>query len=114
MDRRAVQYFPNSPGRLSASAFLGVTSVGPGNVFQPGGLRPRFIQPTDPFIPEPTRDLRCACIYHRTAALLLWYLSACLFGRNPLISNPALPFIGWLLLLHTLLPKAPYGSLTAR
>jgi len=50
----------------------------------------------------------------RTAALLLWYLSACLFGRNPLISNPALPFIGWLLLLHTLLPKAPYGSLTAR
>src|SRR5262249_40266522 len=53
-------------------------------------------------------------LWDRTAAFLLWYLLACLLGRNPLISNPALPFIGWLLLLHTLLPKAPYGSLSAR
>src|SRR5215467_8953439 len=51
--------------------------------------------------------------WDRTAAFFLWYLLACLLGRNPLISNPALPFIGWLLLLLTLLPKAPYGSLTA-
>jgi predicted DCC family thiol-disulfide oxidoreductase YuxK len=52
--------------------------------------------------------------WDRTAAFVLWYLWACLLGRNPLISNPALPFIGWLLLLHTLLPKAPYGSWAAR
>ena len=52
--------------------------------------------------------------WDRPAALVLWYLWACLLGRNPLISNPALPFIGWLLLLHTVLPTAPYGSLTAR
>ena len=52
--------------------------------------------------------------WDRPAAFGLWYLWACLLGRNPLISNPALPFIGWLLLLHTLLPKAPYGSWAAR
>ena len=52
--------------------------------------------------------------WDRPAALVLWYLWACLLGRNPLISNPALPFIGWLLLLHAILPKAPYGSWAAR
>ena len=53
-------------------------------------------------------------IWDRPAAFVLWYLWACLLGRNPLISNPAIPFIGWLLLLHTTLPTAPYGSLAAR
>ena len=52
--------------------------------------------------------------WDRPAALVLWYLWACLLGRNSLISNPALPFIGWLLLLHAVLPKAPYGSWAAR
>jgi predicted DCC family thiol-disulfide oxidoreductase YuxK len=52
--------------------------------------------------------------WDRPAALALWYLWACLLGRNPLISNPAFPFIGWLLLLHVVLPKAPYGSWAAR
>jgi predicted DCC family thiol-disulfide oxidoreductase YuxK len=52
--------------------------------------------------------------WDRPAALSLWYLWACLLGRNPLISNPALPFIGWLLLLHVVLPKEPYGSWAAR
>jgi hypothetical protein len=42
----------------------------------------------------------------RLAALLLWYLWACLFGRNPLIQNPSLPFVGWLLLAHALVPAA--------
>jgi predicted DCC family thiol-disulfide oxidoreductase YuxK len=50
----------------------------------------------------------------RFAAVALWYLWACLFGRNPLIANPALPYIGWILLAHALLPAAPYGSLAAR
>jgi Uncharacterized protein conserved in bacteria len=52
--------------------------------------------------------------WDRPAALALWYLWACLLGRNPLISNPALPFIGWLLLIHAILPKAPFGSWAAR
>ena len=34
----------------------------------------------------------------RIAALFLWYVWACLFTRNPLISNPGLPLVGWLLL----------------
>lgn len=41
----------------------------------------------------------------RIAALLLWYLMACLFGRNPLISNPSLPYVGMLLLLHAAKPR---------
>lgn len=52
--------------------------------------------------------------FDRIAALVAWYVLACLFGRNPLIANPSLPFIGWLLLAHALLPPAPYGSWTAR
>lgn len=50
----------------------------------------------------------------RIAALVLWYLWACLFGRNPLISNPGLPYIGLLLVVHACLPRAPFGSLEAR
>lgn len=50
----------------------------------------------------------------RWAALGLWYVWACLFGRNPLISNPGLPYVGWMLLAHVFLPPAPYGSFQAR
>jgi predicted DCC family thiol-disulfide oxidoreductase YuxK len=53
-------------------------------------------------------------LYDRTAAVLMWYVLACLFGRNPLISNPSLPFVGWLLLAHLFVPPAPYGSWPAR
>src|SRR5262249_51391468 len=49
----------------------------------------------------------------RAAALGLWYVWACLFGRNPLILNPSIPFVGWLLVAHVFLPPAPYGSLAA-
>jgi predicted DCC family thiol-disulfide oxidoreductase YuxK len=50
----------------------------------------------------------------RLAAVVVWYVWACLLGRNPLIRNPGIPFVGWLLLLHAFLPVAPYGSLDAR
>ncbi len=43
----------------------------------------------------------------RVAAIMLWYLGTCFFDRNPLIANPALPYIGWLLLAHAFLPTAP-------
>jgi predicted DCC family thiol-disulfide oxidoreductase YuxK len=52
--------------------------------------------------------------YDRVAAVVLWYVWACLFGRNPLIANPSLPFVGWMLLAHAFLPPAPYGSWAAR
>jgi predicted DCC family thiol-disulfide oxidoreductase YuxK len=51
--------------------------------------------------------------WDRTASVGLWYLSACLLGRNPLIANPGLPYIGWLLLAHAFVPPAPYGSVAA-
>ncbi len=57
--------------------------------------------------------LFAAGLYDRFAALGLWYVWACLFGRNPLIVNPGIPFVGWLLLAHPFLPPAPYGSLAA-
>jgi predicted DCC family thiol-disulfide oxidoreductase YuxK len=52
--------------------------------------------------------------HDRPAAFLLWYAWACLFGRNPLIANPGLPYVGWILLAHVCLPPAPYGSWAAR
>jgi predicted DCC family thiol-disulfide oxidoreductase YuxK len=52
--------------------------------------------------------------FDRAAALALWYIWACLLGRNPLISNPSLPYVGLLLLAHACLPSAPYGSVGGR
>lgn len=53
-------------------------------------------------------------LFDRAAAMMMWYVLACLFGRNPLIANPSLPFAGWLLLLHACLPPAPFWSWSAR
>jgi predicted DCC family thiol-disulfide oxidoreductase YuxK len=52
--------------------------------------------------------------YDRVAAVALWYIWACLHGRMPLIINPGLPYVGWLLLMHAFLPSGPYGSWSAR
>lgn len=52
--------------------------------------------------------------HDRVAACLLWYVGACLIGRNPLVSNPALPYVGWLLLAHAVVPRAPFGAWRAR
>src|SRR5579872_314750 len=32
-------------------------------------------------------------LWDRIAAAAIWYIWACLLGRNPLISNPSIPFI---------------------
>jgi predicted DCC family thiol-disulfide oxidoreductase YuxK len=52
--------------------------------------------------------------HDRLVAVGVWYIWACLFGRNPLIANPGLPYVGWMLLAHACLPSAPYGSWSAR
>jgi hypothetical protein len=39
------------------------------------------------------------------AALWCWYVLACLFGRNPMIQNPSLPYVGWMLLAHLAIPS---------
>lgn len=50
----------------------------------------------------------------RVCALLAALILAWLFQRNPLIANPSLPLLGWLLVLHVFVPPRPYGSLAAR
>lgn len=45
----------------------------------------------------------------RWAAVALWYVWACLLGRNPLILNPGIPYVGWMLLMHAALPT-PRGD----
>lgn len=41
--------------------------------------------------------------YHQIASLFLWYGWACLINRNVLISNPGMPYVGWLLLACALI-----------
>ena len=47
--------------------------------------------------------------WSRAAAVSLGYALACLSVRNPLVANPALPFLGWLLLAHALTPRRSPG-----
>lgn len=49
----------------------------------------------------------------RIASVALWYIWACLLGRNPLILNPALPYVGWILIAHAFTPRRPLGSIDA-
>lgn len=44
-------------------------------------------------------------IKDRWMAVLIWIIWASLFGRNPLIVNPSLAFVGWMLLFHAFLPR---------
>jgi predicted DCC family thiol-disulfide oxidoreductase YuxK len=48
--------------------------------------------------------------FDRAMAVLIWYLWACLYGRNPMIGNPSLPFLGWLLLAYALIPSHSSGT----
>jgi hypothetical protein len=57
--------------------------------------------------------LFAAGAFDRTAAVSIWYIWACLYGRDPLISNPSIPYVGLLLLAHACLRPVPYGSLAA-
>ena len=44
-------------------------------------------------------------VHDRFAAVVAWYVLACLFTRNPLIANPGLPYVGWMLLAHLAMPR---------
>jgi len=55
--------------------------------------------------------LFAAGVHRRWVAVLLWYGWACLLARNPFISNPGLPFVGWLLLATALIPEGEPLSL---
>lgn len=44
-------------------------------------------------------------IKDKWCAFYAFYLLACLLGRNPLITNPSLPYLGWMLILYVFIPK---------
>jgi predicted DCC family thiol-disulfide oxidoreductase YuxK len=46
----------------------------------------------------------------RITAVGLWYISACLIGRDPLIMNPGLPYVGWILLAIAIMPRARFAD----
>lgn len=52
--------------------------------------------------------------HDRWAAVLMWAVLASLYGRNPLIANPSFPYVGFMLIAHLFVPRAPYGSVAAR
>ena len=43
----------------------------------------------------------------RVSGLWIWYIFACYVGRNPLINNPGLSFLGWILIANCFIPSAP-------
>lgn len=51
--------------------------------------------------------------FDRVAGVLAALVLAWLYQRNPLIANPSLPLLGWLLILHAFVPPRPYGSVAA-
>jgi len=40
-------------------------------------------------------------------SIWILYVLICIFARNPLIANPAQPYIGWMLLAHLFIPSGP-------
>jgi len=52
--------------------------------------------------------------WERFAALSSVVILSWLFARNPLIANPSLPVVGWLLLMMSFVPKGVYGAWHAR
>ena len=55
-----------------------------------------------------------AGIADKWAAFFVCFALACLYGTDPLIGKQSVHYLGWMLLAHLLMPKAPYGSLVAR
>jgi len=51
--------------------------------------------------------------FDRIGAVLAALILGWLFQRNPLIANPSLPLLGWLLVLHAFVPTRPFGSVAA-
>ena len=93
-----------------ATELFGRDGVLPVAPYQPGF--PNLLGRIDA-APGPTLFVAALCVLatcfaagvgRAACAVGLWYGLACLTGRNPGIANPALPFVGWLLLATALVP----------
>lgn len=52
--------------------------------------------------------------YDRISSIIAIIILSWLYARNPLIANPSLPVVGWMLLAHTFIPTNSYGTWHAR
>lgn len=46
----------------------------------------------------------------RWGAIWAWFVLATLFTRNPLIANPAMPYVGWILIAYPFIASLPAAS----
>ena len=53
-------------------------------------------------------------MYDRLSSLFIVIILGWLFARNPLIANPSLPVIGWMLVAHVFIPVNAYGRWSTR
>ena len=53
-------------------------------------------------------------MYDRVCGLLAAVVIAWLFARNPLIANPSMPVVGWMLVVNAILPRGAYSQFSAR
>lgn len=52
--------------------------------------------------------------FDRMCSIAVAVLLGWLYARNPLIANPSLPVIGWMLVAHAFLPIGAYGAWSSR
>ena len=50
----------------------------------------------------------------RISAIMITVVLSWIFARNPLIANPSLPVVGWMLVMTLFIPKGNYGAYHAR
>lgn len=53
-------------------------------------------------------------IFDRVCGLIASVILAWLFARNPLIANPSMPVVGWMLVANAILPRGAYGQMASR
>ena len=52
--------------------------------------------------------------YDRLCSIFAVIILGWLFARNPLIANPSLPVVGWMLVAHTFISTGAYGRWSTR
>lgn len=53
-------------------------------------------------------------LYDRLGSIITAIILGWLFARNPLIANPSLPVVGWMLVAHAFIPTGAYGRWSTR
>lgn len=53
-------------------------------------------------------------LFDRVCSIAAVVLLGWLYARNPLIANPSLPVVGWMLVAHAFLPRGAYGLWSSR